>query len=92
MTAIMNDRPVNIRSPSAIRPWQHVLEPLNGYLRLAEQLWDRGPELGQSWNFGPNSENAKNVLWIVKYLTNAWGKGARWEADSASVRLTERTC
>ena len=83
MTAIMNDRPVNIRSPGAIRPWQHVLEPLNGYLRLAERLWDHGPELAQAWNFGPNSENAKNVLWIVKYLTNAWGGGARWESDSA---------
>lgn len=82
MNAIMENRPVVIRSPNAIRPWQHVLEPLNGYLCLAEQLWTQGPKLAQAWNFGPNSEEAKTVSWIVEYLTNFWGEGARWELDA----------
>lgn len=83
MRAIMQGMPVVIRSPNAIRPWQHVLEPLNGYLCLAEKLWTRGPELAQAWNFGPSSEEAKTVSWIVEYLTKTWGEGARWDLDSA---------
>jgi CDP-glucose 4,6-dehydratase len=83
MTAIMENRPVIIRNPNAIRPWQHVLEPLNGYLCLAEQLWAHGLKFTQAWNFGPNSEDAKTVSWIVEYLTNLWGEGAHWELDSA---------
>ena len=81
--AILEGRPVIIRSPTAIRPWQHVLEPLNGYLCLAEHLWAHGPKFAQAWNFGPGSENAKTVSWIVEYMTNLWGAGARWELDSA---------
>jgi len=79
----MADRPVIIRSPSAIRPWQHVLESLNGYMRLAEQLWERGPEFAQGWNFGPNDEDARPVSWIADRLTSLWGENARWELDSA---------
>ena len=82
MKAILENRPVVIRSPKAIRPWQHVLEPLNGYLCLAEQMWTRGPKLAQAWNFGPNSEDAKTVSWIAEYLTSSWGDGACWELDS----------
>jgi CDP-glucose 4,6-dehydratase len=83
MKAIMEDRPVIIRSPHAIRPWQHVLEPLNGYLCLAEQMWTRGPKLAQAWNFGPSSDEARTVSWIAEYLTSRWGEGARWELDPA---------
>lgn len=83
MTAIMENRPVIIRSPNATRPWQHVLEPLNGYLCLAEHLWTHGPRFAQAWNFGPSSGDAKPVSWIVEYLTRLWGEGARWELDSA---------
>lgn len=83
MNAIMQNRPVIIRNPNAIRPWQHVLEPLNGYLCLAEKLWEHGPEFAQGWNFGPSDEDARPVSWIVDYLTNLWGEGARWELDSA---------
>ena len=83
MTAIMEGRPVIIRSPHAIRPWQHVLEPLNGYLCLAEHLWTGRPEFTQAWNFGPDSEDARTVSWIVDYMTRIWGEGARWELDSA---------
>jgi len=83
MRAILENRPVVIRNPNAIRPWQHVLEPLNGYLCLAERLWSDGPRFAQAWNFGPDSENAKTVGWIVDYLTRRWGEGARWELDGS---------
>jgi len=83
MCAFMEGRPVDIRSPHAIRPWLHVLEPLNGYLCLAEQLWTRGPEFAQAWNFGPHSEDAQTVEWIVEYLARLWGEGARWQLDLA---------
>jgi CDP-glucose 4,6-dehydratase len=50
---------------------------------LAEQLRVHGPEFSQGWNLGPNDEDAKPVSWIVEYLSNLWGEGARWELDSA---------
>jgi CDP-glucose 4,6-dehydratase len=74
-------KPVKIRSPQAIRPWQHVLEPLCGYLRLAQKLYEEGSGYAEGWNFGPNDEEAKPVQWIVEQLTQQWGKGARWELD-----------
>jgi CDP-glucose 4,6-dehydratase len=83
MIAIMANQPVSIRSPHAVRPWLHVLEPLNGYLSLAERLWTKGPEFAQAWNFGPSTEDAQTVLWIVERLTHLWGEGARWELDLA---------
>lgn len=82
MRAFLEGRPVVIRSPGAIRPWQHVLEPLGGYLLLAERLWERGPEFAEAWNFGPNDDDARPVAWIVEYLATRWGEGARWELDS----------
>lgn len=79
--AIMHGKPVNIRSPHAIRPWQHVLEPLSGYLTLAEKMHTEGAKFGEGWNFGPNDEDAKPVQWIVEKLTKAWGDGASWVLD-----------
>jgi CDP-glucose 4,6-dehydratase len=79
--AIMQSKPVNIRSPHAIRPWQHVLEPLSGYLELAQKLFEEGPTCAEGWNFGPNDEDAKPVQWIVEKLTQAWGEGASWTLD-----------
>ena len=84
MRAIQENRPVLIRSPRAIRPWQHVLEPLSGYLCLAEHLWHHGPEYAEGWNFGPSDEDAKPVAWIVDRLTKLWGEGASWEVDLGS--------
>lgn len=75
---------VMIRNPHAIRPWQHVLEPLSGYLLLAEQLWKTGPDMVGGWNFGPHDEDAKPVSWIVDHLTTLWGNGATWELDGGS--------
>ena len=82
MTGIMEERCIIIRNPHAIRPWQHVLEPLNGYLTLAEYLWTQDKKAASAWNFGPSSEDAKTVSWIVDYLTHAWGENARWELDA----------
>jgi CDP-glucose 4,6-dehydratase len=82
MKAIIDTSPVIIRSPNAIRPWQHVLEPLNGYLTLAEQMWTDST-LAQAWNFGPEDKDAKTVGWIVDYLTKLWGEGASWRLDGA---------
>jgi CDP-glucose 4,6-dehydratase len=81
MRAIMQGKPVNIRNPHAIRPWQHVLEPLSGYLLLAQKLHEEGPTYAEGWNFGPNDEDAKPVQWIVDKLTQAWGEGASWALD-----------
>lgn len=81
MRAISCGKPVNIRNPHAIRPWQHVLEPLSGYLLLAEKLYEEGAEYAEAWNFGPNDEDARPVQWIVERLTKSWGEGASWTLD-----------
>lgn len=81
MRAIMQNKPVNIRYQHAIRPWQHVLEPLSGYLMLAQKLFEEGAAYGEGWNFGPNDEDAKPVSWIVDHLTKSWGEGANWLQD-----------
>jgi len=81
MRAITQGKPVSIRNPHAIRPWQHVLEPLSGYLLLAQMLHAEGAAYAEGWNFGPNDEDAKPVQWIVEELTAAWGAGASWVLD-----------
>ncbi|WP_370979199.1 CDP-glucose 4,6-dehydratase [Agaribacterium sp. ZY112] len=72
---------VHIRSPHSIRPWQHVLEPLSGYLLTAQLLFEQGPCFAEGWNFGPNDTDAKPVNWIVDRLTSLWGEGANWQLD-----------
>ena len=72
---------LKIRSPIAIRPWQHVLEPLSGYLLLAEKLYKEGSAYAEAWNFGPNEEDAKSVGWIVNQLC-AQIPDARWETEN----------
>ena len=81
MRAITEKRPVLIRSPHAIRPWQHVLEPLSGYLLLAEKLYESGSDWAEGWNFGPNDSDAKPVQWIVDQFTQLWGEDASWILD-----------
>ena len=81
MRAIIKNCPVNIRNPHAIRPWQHVLGPLSGYLLLAQKLYEEGASYAEGWNFGPNDEDAKPVQWIVERLTKSWGEGASWVLD-----------
>ena len=82
MRAIGEGRPVHIRNPHAIRPWQHVLVPLAGYLLLAQKLYEEGAAYAEGWNFGPNDEDAKPVQWIVERLTQSWGEGASWVLDA----------
>ncbi len=81
MRAIADGRPVVIRNPGAIRPWQHVLEPLGGYLLLAERLFERGHEFADAWNFGPGDEDCRPVSWVVARLAEEWGDDVRWEMD-----------
>jgi CDP-glucose 4,6-dehydratase len=76
--------PVHIRRPQAIRPWQHVLEPLHGYIRLAEQLLTHDPRYATAYNFGPSEDDAQPVAWIADRMTALWGDGARWIDDSAA--------
>ena len=82
MRAITHNEAVNIRNPHAIRPWQHVLEPLLGYLVLAKKLYEEGSSYAEGWNFGPNDEDAQPVSWIVDQLIKTWGEGASWVLDS----------
>ncbi len=70
---------VNIRYPGALRPWQHVLEPLSGYLMLAEQLYNKGEAFAEGWNFGPKEDSVRSVKWIVEYLSSQWGEAASWQ-------------
>ena len=77
--AFLAGQVVRIRSPAATRPWQHVLEPLCGYLLLAERLWTSGQEFAQAWNFGPAMDDAQPVLRIVQLLAASWGDGAAWQ-------------
>ncbi|MES2264502.1 MAG: CDP-glucose 4,6-dehydratase [Pseudomonadota bacterium] len=81
--AIGAGRPVQIRSPHAIRPWQHVLEPLSGYLTLAEHLYERGAAYAEGYNFGPHDSDARPVEWIISRLCASWGEGAAWQLDGA---------
>jgi len=70
-----------IRNPHAIRPWQHVLEPLSGYLELAEHLYQHGQSYAEAWNFGPNAADEQPVRTIVEQLVNYWGESASWRQD-----------
>jgi CDP-glucose 4,6-dehydratase len=81
LRAFENKQPVSIRNPNSIRPWQHVLEPLSGYLLLAEKLCTEPKTFSQAWNFGPQDDDAKPVGWIVEAMAKKWGKGASWLFD-----------
>ncbi len=64
---------IQIRNPQATRPWQHVMEPLSGYLLLARKLYENGPAFAEEWNFGPNDADVKPVEWVVKEICRKWG-------------------
>ena len=80
--SISKGEKVKIRSPYAIRPWQHVLEPLTGYLTLCEKLVTSGSFFAQAWNFGPDYKDAKNVEWITNTICDLWCEGAQFEVDT----------
>lgn len=75
---------VIIRSPKAIRPWQHVLEPLSGYMQLAELLYLKGCKYAEPWNFGPSNEDAQPVELIVEKIAELWGDNSKWSKDDNS--------
>ncbi|QRG69332.1 CDP-glucose 4,6-dehydratase [Brevibacillus choshinensis] len=83
--AIKEGRKIKIRNPGAIRPWQHVLEPLRGYLMLAQKMWEEGSAFAQSWNFGPEDGDAKPVEWLVEKLCASWGESPGCERDTDST-------
>ena len=80
MRAAAAGTPIAIRRPDAIRPWQHVLEPLSGYVTLAERLWD-DHDVAEGWNFGPAPDDAKPVRWIVDRITALWPEDLTWDVD-----------
>lgn len=83
MAAIAKGNTLHVRFPDAIRPWQHVLEPLSGYLLLAERMWSQPAEYSQGWNFGPAPDDVRSVRWIVEKLSNYWDKPIPWETDDS---------
>ena len=81
MRGYSTGKPVVIRNPDAIRPWQHVLEPCCGCLVLAERLVLEPEAFSGSWNFGPSREGHRSVSWIVENCARLWGEGAKWDVD-----------
>jgi len=82
--AAVAGRVLQVRNPKAVRPWQHVLEPLAGYLRLAEYLHDTPAMFAEGWNFGPDEKDAVAVEKVVSAITRLWGPQASWEADKGA--------
>jgi CDP-glucose 4,6-dehydratase len=80
MRALLAGEQVRIRNPNSIRPWQHVLNPLSGYLVLAQAVWN-SPEHAGGWNFGPGEEDARPVGWLVERISELWSGGVRWSLD-----------
>jgi CDP-glucose 4,6-dehydratase len=78
--AALSDAPIRIRNPESIRPWQHVLNPLSGYLLLAQRAW-ADPTVARGWNFGPADADARAVGWLVERLGTLWDGPLHWEID-----------
>lgn len=82
LKALEDNQTLEIRSPNSVRPWQHVFDPLNGYLMLAEQLHTNGPEFSKAWNFGPNEQDTYTVADVANKVSQLWGKQNAWRAAS----------
>jgi CDP-glucose 4,6-dehydratase len=89
MRALMEGSPIVVRSPGSVRPWQHVLEPLSGYLWLGALLAGDPATYGGAWNFGPNPESAVSVERLVGLVCQAWGGTARFETATSVQALSE---
>jgi len=81
VSSFASGKAVKIRYPKAIRPWQHVMEPLCGYLMLAQALYEHGPVYAQAWNFGPQLEDTQTVEWIVRNMAELWSAQAAWHFE-----------
>jgi CDP-glucose 4,6-dehydratase len=87
--AFLDNRKVKIRNPYAIRPWQHVLEPISGYLLLAQKMVENGPKFAEAWNFGPNDADAMSVQHIVQKLCDAWAEDASYDIENTGKHWHE---
>lgn len=84
--ALMANKPIELRRPSSIRPWQHVLEPLSGYLTIGARLLQKGAEYGEAWNFGPVENKGVSVQELVELLIEKWGSGSWKNMQSTDVK------
>ncbi len=84
LRCLMQNKPLLVRNPHATRPWQHVLEPLNGYLMLTERLYADEQSFSEAWNFGSSDIYPKSVVWMVEQLIALWGSDIAWELDKNS--------
>ena len=89
LRAIEKGENVIIRNPISTRPWQHVLAPLEGYIHLAQKVYEDGDNYSGAWNFGASDEEAKPVQWIVEHMTRKWGRGAGFVIDTGGANLHE---
>jgi CDP-glucose 4,6-dehydratase len=85
MRAALSGRSVRVRDLDAVRPWQHVLDPLRGYLMLAQALWDSA-DYAQAWNFAPAEDAAFPVRYVLEHVAARWSGGLRWKAPASSAR------
>jgi CDP-glucose 4,6-dehydratase len=84
MQALLAEEKIIIRFPDAIRPWQHVLEPLSGYLLLAQRLYEGCTEFAEAWNFGPDDADCRSVEWIVNRMCTLWSGGASYRVETGA--------
>ena len=82
LSAFAQGKVAGVRNAHAVRPWQHVLEPLRGYLMLAQRLHVEGAAFAEAWNFGPAQQDARPVEWVAEQLARRWGQGAAFEGSS----------
>ncbi|HWC08384.1 MAG TPA: CDP-glucose 4,6-dehydratase, partial [Solirubrobacterales bacterium] len=81
MRAALAGETARVRNPNSIRPWQHVINPLGGYLVLAQAIWE-DPAQARGWNFGPSEEEARPVGWLIERLAELWPERVKWTLDS----------
>ena len=84
MRAFMNGQSLLVRNPKSVRPLQHVLEPLSGYLLLCQQLFNNPKDYASAWNFGPSDKDAQPVSFLADTMTHSWGNNAEWHTDDSS--------
>lgn len=83
--ALEQGKPISIRSPHAVRPWEHVLEPLSGYLLLAQKMWSKPTEYSEGWNFGPEADSVSTVWQVATELTRSYGSGTLVDASESDA-------
>ena len=82
--ALRRKENIIIRYPNAVRPWQFVLEPIRGYVMIAEGLYQDGPKFSEAWNFGPDDNDCRTVRWVVQNMCPHWSPEAQWSLDPAT--------